>query len=93
MYNVSASHHQDSQAHYGTKMKDNYGLLIASLVAIVAIVGLVILFSGAATGALVAPGQVQCPSGYTLQHFVGGHGSMASYVCAKPAPDLYGWAG
>lgn len=33
-------------------MKDNYGLLIASLVAIVAIVGLVILFSGAKTGAV-----------------------------------------
>lgn len=31
-------------------MKDDYGLLIASLVAIVAIVGLVILFSGAQTG-------------------------------------------
>jgi len=34
-------------------MQDNYGLLIASLVAIVAIVGLVILFSGASsTGAI-----------------------------------------
>jgi len=34
-------------------VKDNYGLLIASLVAIVAIVGLVILFSGAKSGASV----------------------------------------
>ena len=36
-------------------MKDNYGLLIASIVAIVAIVGLVILFSGANTGAQALP--------------------------------------
>lgn len=38
--------------------KDNYGLLLASIVAIVAIVGLVILFSGkAGTGASVTEGQ------------------------------------
>ena len=45
-------------------MKDNYGLLIASLVAIVAIVGLVILFSGATTGAVSKvynPDQVMRP--------------------------------
>jgi len=70
-------------------MANDYGLLIAALVAIVAIVGLVILFGGSTEGALYAPGQVDCPKGYTLKHFVGAHGNMASYVCAKPAPDHY----
>lgn len=82
-------HILESQRVYTKMAKDN-GLLIAGLVAIVAIVGLVILLSGAsASGALYAPGQVDCPRGYTLQHFVGSHGNMASYVCAKPAPDMY----
>ena len=36
-------------------MEDRYGLLIAALVAVVAVVGLVILFSGNNSGALVSP--------------------------------------
>lgn len=67
-------------------MENNYGLLIASIVAIVAIVGLVILFSGETTGEMtIAPNEVQCPEGYEVGHFVGVHGRMASYVCMKPA--------
>ena len=69
-------------------MEKNYGLLIAAIVAIVAIVGLVVLFGGASSGALYAPGQVQCPQGYTLQHFTGYHGNMASYVCVREAPKV-----
>jgi len=68
---------------------EDKGLLIAALVAIVAIVGLVILISGSASGALYAPGQIDCPQGYTLTHFVGAHGSLSSYVCSKPAPEHY----
>jgi len=47
-------------------MKDNYGLLIASLVAIVAIVGLVILFSGATTGAAPYSSGNDAKVGYEL---------------------------
>ena len=67
-------------------MKDNYGLLIASLVAIVAIVGLVILFSGQSTAAVVAPGDVVCPTGTTKVGFVGGGGKLAYVVCREVAP-------
>ncbi len=65
------------------------GLLIAALVAIVAVVGLVILFRGEATGALQyqhqtvgESGLCACPEGYT-QKFTGGHGGLASCVCHK----------
>jgi len=47
-------------------MKDNYGLLIASLVAIVAIVGLVILFNGATTGAVPHTSSDDGAAGYSL---------------------------
>ena len=67
-------------------MKDNYGLLIASLVAIVAIVGLVILFNGASTGAVVSPGQLQCPPGEVVTGFVGGNGKVSYVQCARSAP-------
>jgi len=71
------------------KNNDEAGLLIAALVAIVAVVGLVILFSGAQTGAVAGynanpyvgdTGLCSCPSGYTAK-FTGGHGGLASCVC------------
>ena len=74
--------------------EDNSGLLIAALVAIVAVVGLVILFSGARTGMYVVDnpqstlgpatvgqtGLCACPAGYapTMQ---GRSGNLASCTC------------
>ena len=57
-------------------MKDNDGLLIASIVAIVAIVGLVILFSGQSTGAY---GSDICGEGFQyelVQVAQGQHGKI-----------------
>lgn len=66
-------------------MAKDYGLLIAALVAIVAIVGLVILFNGSATGAVVDPGNVVCPNGQQLQSFVGSAGKLSYVVCVPVA--------
>ena len=72
------------------KKNDDAGLLIAALVAIVAVVGLVILFSGSTAAGAVpsynanpyvgATGMCGCPDGYTAK-FTGGHGGLASCVC------------
>jgi len=73
------------------KNKGDAGLLIAALVAIVAVVGLVILFTGAKTGAVPSynanpylgeTGLCGCPDGYTSK-FTGRSGSLASCVCHK----------
>ena len=68
---------------------DQSGLLIAALVAIVAVVGLVILFSGANTGAALfskptvsQTGLCECPSGYQPQ-FTGRGGGLAQCTCHK----------
>jgi len=67
-------------------MAQDNGLLIAALVAIVAVVGLVILFSGAnTTGAAVAPGDVTCPPGYAVKNFVGAAGKLSYVVCEQVA--------
>lgn len=78
--------------------EEDHGLLIAALVAIVAVVGLVILFTGAKTGAVPTPmnptvgqtGLCSCPQGYTPE-FTGGHGGLASCTCHKmpQAGSLY----
>ena len=70
--------------------QENTGLLIASLVAIVAVVGLVILFSGARAGAAnfkyvgpqLAPGQgpCVCPEG-SVASFQGRSGQLAGCSC------------
>ena len=55
--------------------KDNYGLLLAALVAIVAVVGLVILFSGANSGASYA-----CPNGQMVL-VVSPTGGQGATIC------------
>lgn len=61
--------------------QDNSGLLIAALVAIVAVVGLVILFNGQATGAFSL-----CPDGYA-QHAVSNVGGQTGYTSCVPAGE------
>lgn len=61
---------------------DNSGLLIAALVAIVAVVGLVILFKGGAQGAAV------CPGGQDLQQLEN-PGGQAYYACVAHNPARY----
>ena len=69
--------------------QENSGLLIAALVAIVAVVGLVILFSGAQSAAVYKnpfvgqTGLCACPDGYQAQ-FTGRSGSLATCTCHKP---------
>jgi len=55
-------------------------------VAIVAIVGLVILFSGASTGATVSPADLGCPAGYQISGFVAGHGQLSYVQCERVPP-------
>lgn len=55
-------------------MKDN-GLMIAAIVAIVAVVGLVILFNGNMTGKVAV-----CPTGYRVQANTG-YGGQGVYEC------------
>lgn len=58
------------------------GLLIAALVAIVAVVGLVILFKGGAQGAAV------CPPGQSLQLMDGIGDGQGYYGCAPKLGDV-----
>ena len=80
--------------------QDNAGLLIAALVAIVAVVGLVILFSGSKAGAAnvkfigpaLTPGQgpCVCPAGYESS-FQGRSGQLAGCSCREigaPVPHM-----
>jgi len=64
-------------------MAKDYGLLIAALVAIVAIVGLVILFGANQTGAAVDPGRTYCAPGYEVAGFVGAAGKLSYVQCVK----------
>ena len=61
---------------------DNSGLLIAALVAIVAVVGLVILFKGGVQGAAV------CATGESLQQLAGAYGGQGVYECAPMLVDV-----
>ena len=64
-------------------MNDEHsGLLIAALVAIVAVVGLVILFKGGAQGAAV------CPAGQELAQ-VANPGGQATLMCRDMGPVNY----
>ena len=64
---------------------DNYGLLIAALVAIVAIVGLVILFSSRGTVGAVSNPSAQCPPGQALM-MVEYPGGVYVQECASSVP-------
>ena len=63
-------------------MENNYGLLIASIVAIVAIVGLVVLFNGSNTGAKTLE---ICPEGYRVAQSAG-VGQQGAYFCIQNEP-------
>jgi len=65
-------------------LEDNYGLLIASLVAIVAVVGLVILFSGTATGAIPS-----CPYYCATPGGPGAGAFLCSDVPCTQIPDPF----
>lgn len=62
--------------------ESNSGLLIAALVAIVAVVGLVILFKGSATGHAV------CPPGQSLQMVMNMEGGQDYYACQPSLKDV-----
>lgn len=61
---------------------DNSGILIAALVAIVAVVGLVILFKGSATGNAV------CPPSQDLQMVVNPVDGQNYYECMSKIRDV-----
>ena len=73
--------------------ESNSGLLIAALVAIVAVVGLVILFKGGSTGqafvkGVSLPHEVSAPVANADRYFWGvGLGEQISNACSKSATD------
>ena len=78
--------------------QDNYGLLLAALVAIVAVVGLVILFSNASSSGAPTIGQpgetyCSCPAGQEpylyAKHMQYGAGTRCG--CRTPMADRVLW--